>query len=267
VTDRVLLGASLRTFYECLDLAKENEVGLEVQAFAYPDVLDGDWRGLVEEYRTALADLPGELAMHGPFLDMASGSPDSLVRNAVQQRLEQSLEIAAMLSAHTVVFHANFIATIRNQRYRTDWTARQVEFWGPLAERAQGLGLTLALENMWEFDPYIIQEVLRQVDSPALMACLDVGHAMLFSSIDLDTWLEVMAPFLVHTHLNNNLGEIDEHLAFDDGVLDYHEVLRKLRDMPLHPAFSLEIERVDDIRRSLPYLQLPRSAKLHHESK
>ncbi len=266
MTDRVLLGASRRTFYECLDIAREYEVGLELQAFAYPDAFDGDWRDLVDEYRKALVDLPGELAMHGPFMDMATGSPDRLVRSAVQQRMEQSLEIGAMLSVRTLVFHANFIATIRNDRYRSDWTVRQVDFWGRLAERAQSLGLTLALENMWEFDPYIIQEVLRQVDSPALMACLDVGHACLFSSIDLDTWLDVMAPFLIHTHLNNNLGQIDEHRAFDDGVIDYNAVLPKLRAMPLRPAFSLEIEEVDAIRRSLHYLQLPRSAKLYPHS-
>ncbi len=262
MTDRVLLGASRRTFYECLDIAKEYEIGLELQAFAYPDAFDGDWRTLVDEYRTALVDLPGEIALHGPFMDMSSGSPDSLIRNAVQQRLEQALDIAAMLSARTVVFHANFIASIHNDGYRSDWTMRQVDFWGPLAERARSMGLMLALENMWEFDPYIIHAVLQKVDSPALAACLDVGHACLFSSIDLDTWLDVMAPYLVHTHLNNNLGVIDEHHAFDDGVIDYNVVLPKLRDLPLHPAFSLEIEHIDDIRRSLPYLQLPRRARI-----
>jgi sugar phosphate isomerase/epimerase len=259
VSDRVLLGASRRTFKGSLALAREYEVGLEIQAFAYPDVLDGDWMELVEEYRAALENLPGELAMHGPFMDMASGSPDSLICAVVRQRLEQSLEIGAMLSVRTIVFHANFIASIRNQRYRTQWTDRQVEFWAPLAERAQGLGLVLALENMWEFDPYLIQEVLRQVDSPALMACLDVGHAHLFSSVDFDTWLKVMAPYLIHTHLNNNLGEVDEHLAFDDGVIDYNVILPKLRALPLHPAFSLEIEEVADIRRSLHYFKLPHS--------
>ncbi len=261
MTDRVLLAASRRTFAECLDVAKEYGIGIEVQAFAYPNVLDNDWRALVEQYRVALAELPGELAMHGPFMDMASGSPDLWIRQAVQRRLEQALEIADMLSARTVVFHANFIASIRNEGYRTDWIVRQVDFWAPLAERARQLGLVIALENMWEFDPHIIQEVLRRVEAPTLMACLDIGHARLFSSVGLDTWLSVMAPYLVHTHLNNNLGEIDEHRGFDDGVIDYHAVLPKLRTMPLRPAFSLEIEQVEDMRRSLTYLQLPKLAR------
>ncbi len=195
--------------------------------------------------------------MHGPFLDMASGSPDPLIRAVVRQRMEQSLEIGAMLGVRTIVFHANFIASIHNERYRSQWTERQVEFWTPLADRAQGLGLVLALENMWEFDPYIIQEVLRQVDSPALMGCLDVGHARLFSSVDMDTWLRVMSPYIVHLHLNNNRGEVDEHLSFDDGVINYQELLPKLRALPLKPAFSLEMEEVVDMRRSLRYLKLP----------
>jgi sugar phosphate isomerase/epimerase len=260
VVDRVLLGASRRTFNDALDLAREVGVGLELQAFAYPDVLDGDWKELVEEYQMALEGLPGELAMHGPFLDMASGSPDPLIRDVVRQRLEHSLEIGAMLSARTIVFHPNFIASIHNERYRIQWTDRQIEFWAPLAERAQGLGLVIALENMWEFDPYIIEEVLRQIDSPALMACVDIGHTQLFSAIDLDTWLEVMAPYLIHLHLNNNLGKVDEHLSFDAGIINYEDVLPKLRALPLHPAFSLEMEEVADIRRSLPYLELPEEA-------
>ena len=166
-----------------------------------------------------------------------------------------------MLGVRTIVYHANFIASIHNDGYRADWTRRQVDFWGPLAERGKTLGLVLALENMWEFDPTIIQEVLRQVNHPALRACLDVGHAHLFSAVDFETWLKVMEPYLVHTHLNNNLGEVDEHLGFDAGVLNYNHVLQTLRALPHPPAFSLEIEEVADIRRSLPYLDLPGARK------
>src|SRR5262245_23730585 len=106
MVDRVLLGASHRTFYECLDIAQEHGIGIEIQAFAYPDVLEGEWPALVEEYRNALENVHGELAMHGPFLDMASGSPDPLIRKVVRRRIEQSLEIGAMLDVRTIVFHA-----------------------------------------------------------------------------------------------------------------------------------------------------------------
>jgi sugar phosphate isomerase/epimerase len=232
-----------------------------MQAFAYPDVLDGDWETLLQSYQRAIAVLPGERAMHGPFIDMASGSPDPLIRAVVRRRTLHAMEIGARLAVKTIVFHANFIANIRSEAYRRDWIAYEVDFWAPMAERAAALGITIALENMWEFDPHIIGEVLDRTHHPNLCACLDVGHAMLFSDLPLDTWLEALSPHLVHLHLNNNLGKVDEHRGFDDGVIDYNSVLPMLRALPTHPAFSLEIGDPDAIRRSLRYLQLPQPIK------
>ncbi len=257
MADRILLGASLHTFDRCLKLACQYGVGLEMQAFAYPDVLDGDWEALLDHYQRAITALPGERAMHGPFIDMASGSPDPLIRAVVRKRATHALEIAARLAVKTIIFHANFIANIRSDAYRQEWIAIEVEFWTPLAERAASLGITLALENMWEFDPHIIGDVLHHANQPNLRACLDVGHATLFSDVPLESWLETLSPYLVHLHLNNNLGVIDEHRGFDDGVLDYKQVLPLLRSLPSQPAFSLEIGDPDAIRRSLRYLQLP----------
>ena len=231
---------------------------MEIQAFAYPDVLDGDWESLVNQYRSALVPMSGERAMHGPFIDMASASPDQLIRAVVRQRVKHALEIATRLDVKTVVFHANFIAAIRSEAYRREWLGFQIDFWTPMAEYAAQLGVVLALENMWEFDPQIIGELLRTVNSPVLRACLDVGHASLFSDIPLDGWLNVLSPYLVHTHLNNNLGQIDEHRGFDDGVINYRLVLSTLRALPRPPAFSLEITEPDAIQHSLHYLQMPK---------
>ena len=256
MTDRVLFCSSQRTFDACLKIAAETGAGMEIQAFAYPDVLDGDWKALLAHYRQALVVLPGERAMHGPFIDMASASPDALIREVVRRRIKHALEIATELEVKTIVFHANFISAIRTEAYRRDWVRYQVDFWAPMADYAAKMGVTLALENMWEFDPQIIGEVLRIVNVPALRACLDIGHASLFSDIPLDGWLNVLSPYLVHTHLNNNLGQVDEHRGFDDGVIDYRMVLTTLRALPRPPAFALEITEPEAIRHSLPYLQL-----------
>jgi len=261
VIDRVLFGASLQTFNECLQLARQCGVGMEIQAFAYPQVLDGDWKALVKKYQRALVDLPGERAMHGPFLDMSSGTPDPLIRDVVKRRMLHTIDIASQLSVRTIVFHANYIASIRNDTYRREWLAYEIDFWGPMAERAAQSGVTLTLENMWEFDPNIIADVLRGLHHPNLKACLDVGHATLFSDVPIKTWLEVLAPYLVHLHLNNNPGTVDEHRGFDDGVIDYEAVLPMLRELKTHPAFSLEIGDVESIRRSLHHLHLPQPIK------
>ena len=237
-------------------LALEHDLGIEVQSFAYPSLLEDDWEGTLRHYLNALAPLAGPVAMHGPFLDMASGSLDPWINDVVRRRVSHALEIAERLGACTAVFHANFIASLRNPDYRIGWTERQIAFWAPLADRAWNAGIVIALENMWEFDPDIIGEVIRQVDHPGLQICLDVGHAHLFSDLPLDNWLAHLAPHIVHIHLNNNGGMIDQHRALDDGVIDYATVLPALRALPRTPLFSLEIERVTDLARSLPMLNL-----------
>jgi sugar phosphate isomerase/epimerase len=256
VADRVLFCAKHRNFQACIDLACDHGAGIEVQTFAYPTALDTDWKTLVQHYQQALRHVPGEIAMHGPFMDMASGSLDPWIDQVVRQRVEQALDIAAELGAVNVIFHANFIASMRNIEYRIGWTDRQVTFWGPLAERARELGQVIALENMWEFDPDIIRDVITKVDMPSLQACLDIGHTRLFSEVPARDWIASLNGHLVHAHLNNNEGVVDVHHALVDGVLDYKPLLESLRQLPNPPAFSLEIEQIDDIIRSLPLLNI-----------
>jgi sugar phosphate isomerase/epimerase len=255
VTDRVLLSASPANISACAALAAQRDLGIELMAFAYPDVLDGDWRGLVTQYKALLAPI-ARRSMHGPFFDMAPGSLDRQVNALVMSRYRQALDIAAELSVQTIVFHANFIAALRTANYRDGWTARNIDFFGQLAPYAGERGVTIALENMWEFDPAIITGVLTGVNHPSLRACLDVGHAHLFSAMPLTHWLAVVRPHLAHVHLNNNDGLVDVHRALPDGVLDYQRILPELRALNSELTITLEMDRTEDMIASFPYLQL-----------
>lgn len=258
MTDRVVIAAKNGNFEDCLKLAIENGVGLELQGFAEPDVLDGDWSADVARYKKRLteAGFDNLLSMHGAFFDLSSASPDRKVVALARERYTTNLQIAHEFEAKYVVFHANFLATIRMPEYRDQWTVRQIDFWSDLAEEAGRLGVTLLLENMWEPDPSIIGNVLDAINSPHLRACIDVGHTFLFSDLILENWLERLRRYVVYVHLNNNPGGVDYHLALSEGTIDYSKVLVMLRGLPEPPVFCLEIERVADIARSLPYFHL-----------
>jgi sugar phosphate isomerase/epimerase len=255
VADQVLLSAGRRHIETCLTLASQYDVGIEVMAFAYPDVLDGDWKSEAAWYAAALKDV-SLVTMHGPFLDMSPGSPDKRIDALVRERYRQALDIAPMIGARTIVFHANFIGSLRNADYRIGWHARNVEFWGDMARFAAERGVVIAVENMWEFDPHIIADILQAVHHPHLRACIDVGHAHVFSDVPFEHWLAVNAPYIVHTHLNNNDGVLDIHGAFPDGVLDYRAILPRLRALPHTPTMTLEMDEPDMMRRSLSYFEL-----------
>lgn len=255
--DRVQIAATHDDFEAYLDLAARHGAGLEIQTFAHPDALDNGGPALVAEYRRRLAGFAGLISMHGAFFDLVSASPDPKVVAVAENRYRRNIEIAAELGARVVVFHLNFLTQIRNPEFRVEWTRRQVEFWVRQAEFAGPSGVVLALENMWEHDPAIVGDVIRGVNSPYVKACLDVGHAHLFSEHPVETWLRVLGDDLIYTHLNNNGGQIDQHRALDDGVMDIPHILTLLRCHPNPPVLALESAGVEAMRRSLPYLALP----------
>ena len=256
---RILLATYQRDIAGHYELAQAHQAGLELQVYGYDtDLLDSGWREMVAEHKALLRDFQGELAIHGAFYNLSPASPDRRIVALTRERYLLNLDIAAELGARNVVFHTDFLPIVRNPAYRPDWTKRQVEFWVPMAEEAAQRGVVVALENMWEPEAGIICDVLDQVDSPHLSACIDVGHVYLFSDyVPLETWIERMSRRLVHCHLNNHRGFFDEHLPIDfpGGVIDYKQaVLPLLNALPNPPAFVLEMDELEYLEKSLRYL-------------
>ncbi len=257
--DRALISCErFRDLAPLRAVAESYGVGLDLQEFADPNILDGDWRGHVALYRKSLASFPGELSLHGAFFDLFCGSPDRQVVAIARERFRQNLTIAAELGAHIVNFHINYLPLIDDPHYLPGWTQRQIAFWTPLAQEAGALGVTIVLENMWEPDPAIQRSVLDGVHSPHLQACLDVGHARIYSKLSMETWIETLKPYLIFTHLHNTNGSEDIHLSFDNGTLDMLAVLDKLRSLPRPPIFCLELPDATTIQTSLQFLHLDR---------
>ncbi len=257
MADRVLLSASPDNIEQCVQLAVERGLGIEVTTFAFPDLLDGDWQRSLNRYKTLLEPVPGIIAMHGPFMDMAPGSPDKRVNQVCIERYQHAIRIAQALGVEVVVFHANFIASIQTEVYRQGWHRRNITFWRAMADYAQQHDVTLAVENMWEFDPDIIGDVVKTIEHPHLRICVDVGHAHLFSHVPFREWLASLAPYIIHLHINNNDGLLDIHRALPDGVLNYPATLQQLRALPYKPTMTLEMETVAEMRASLQFLDLP----------
>ena len=258
---RILLATYQRDITRHYELAQAHGAGLEIQVYAYdPGLLDSGWRELLDQHKALLRDLQGELAVHGAFYNLSPASPDGRIVALTRERYMLNLDIAAELGARTVVFHTDFLPIVRNPDYRSGWAGRQVEFWAPMVEEAARRGVVIALENMWEPDSSIITDVLDQIDSPHLCACLDVGHVYLFSDyLPLEVWIERTRHRIVHCHLNNHRGSYDEHLPLDfpGGVIDYkRDVLPLLQALPHQPALVLEMDELEYLERSLRYLGL-----------
>lgn len=237
--------------------AEALQCGLELHTFISPSVLEHDTTALLETHRQALAGFSGPLGFHGAFFDMVSASIDPGIVALTRRRYLRNLEIASALGGDYLVFHANYMGAFKLCNYRAGWHQRQVAFWRDFMRAAEEYDVVILLENMWADEPDIIGDILDAVDHPMFRACFDVAHATLFSERPPGEWIDALAPYLHCCHLNNHDGQMDRHWPLGTGLVDYVDVLAKIRTLPEPPLLTLELPNLETIEASLGFLDLP----------
>ena len=158
-----------------------------------------------------------------------------------------SLELASEIGSNVVVTH--FGARTDNPEVEKKFK----EILYEMAGHARKYGVTIGLENQ-EID--IVQPVIDMVKEfghPNFKMTFDVGHAFLASNkfgFDFLGTLRQALPYIVHTHLHDNLGQFDNarllnkqkglsarlplgkgdlHMPVGWGLIPYKEVMEILR--------------------------------------
>jgi sugar phosphate isomerase/epimerase len=234
--------------------AEERGMGLEVQHFADGQLLDGTWRQKLAEVKQALAGFGGYLSMHAPFTSMDPASFDPQARAVSRGRYFHALQIADQLGARAIVYHLSYPHLRKYHGGLTDWIEPRITYWGEFSEMARKLGITLVLENTHEESPLPQTTLLSAVNSPALRACLDTGHANMTAATPIGAWIAELAPWLSYVHAHNNCGATDDHWPFNKGTLDMPRVLRALDALPAPPRVCLELHNYDDQLASITVL-------------
>jgi sugar phosphate isomerase/epimerase len=186
---------------------------------------------------------------HAPFMDLAPGGVDSKIRSATQERLEHILHLAALIRPNTVVVHPEYDPWRHGEAFNL-WFQGSLEMWTPLVKEAENLGVTLALENVFEQGPETLKKLLEEINSPHCGFCFDTGHWLVFSKRGWKEWIEVLGGRLVEVHLHDNNGEEDQHLPPGDGKFDFTGFFRHLWTQRLSPLYTLEVHQEEDLPRS-----------------
>lgn len=230
---------------------------LEAAGFAWVQVHTPPWLMLCGRERTRLharalrrtLDTTGlRLILHGPD-DLTAGCPMH------DRAFEGLLDYAHEARAEHIVVHALNVDLAEDER-----AAAEERSLARFAERARGLGLTLALENLAPVypspprrchDPIAVRDLVRRLDSPAAGMLFDIGHAHVTGTVDT---LKACARDVVLFHVHDNLGarlngldapgvdplRLDLHLPPGAGSLPWHRIAPLLRG---HAApLMLEIE-------------------------
>ncbi|WP_444644914.1 sugar phosphate isomerase/epimerase family protein [Caproiciproducens sp. R1] len=94
-----------------------------------------------------------------------------------------------------------------------------------IAEKAEQLGVNVALENLWNFTT--LAYILGQVDSLRIGFCYDCAHH--YRYCPGDDLLSMYGSRLMALHLHDNCGDATHRLPFD-GTIDWSVAMKKITE-------------------------------------
>lgn len=221
---RYLIIPELGQLEESLKLAKEYDLGFEVNDFYEPTLNRNPKRraAMLDLYQQT--EMPQTLTMHGNFYDVLIFSEDDEIREISEKRVEESILTARKLGASAVIFHTNLNPALTGEQYRNRWVDANCRFWRMMCEKYSDI--EIYLENMFDTTPYDLAKVCEQLrDVPNFGVTFDYAHAAIYGK-NVAEWSEVLAPYIRHVHISDNDGCNDLHLAVGSGVLDWEEFVR-----------------------------------------
>lgn len=232
-----------------LQLIKRNRLNLEIYfpSAALDSLRPGDVRDLKESL-----DHHPSLSIHAPFMDMSPGAVDSKVRAVTLERFSHIMEVAAILLPETVVFHSGY----EKWRYahRVDiWLEGSLLTWRPVIEKASGLGVKIAIENIFEDEPSNLRSLMQELHSGHFGICFDTGHCNLFSNVPLEDWLLSLGPYIFELHLHDNDKSFDQHLPIGDGTFDFGKLFSLLDGT--ERVYTIEAHTPENVTKSIERLK------------
>lgn len=221
------------------------------------DMADMDWHESINE-RLRASGLTA--ALHLPFFDLQPGSADELIRQASLTRLLKAMDVARVYCPEHMVGHARYDHLLYVHSYPL-WRERAADTWSRVLE-SWPEHPPLYLENTYEPDPATVSgmaELLRKRHGDRVGLCLDIGHWHSFAGGkqrgDLDEWLDVFAPHLMHLHLHDNDGSADKHLGPGQGDIPWEAFFEGIARRDLTPSVTFEPHTEEAFTQALSFVQ------------
>lgn len=240
---------------ESAALAEEYGAAFEYNDFFEPEVYENpqevDRR--IATYTKLGRDMSRD-TMHGAFLDILFASRDSVIRERSRALVEQSFEIAERLGVRGIVFHTGILAgLIKSEAYIESWLREASGFWRQMSERYSSMDIFM--ENTFEDSPEVLIRLKESLsDCTNFKLCLDYGHACL-TSTQIESWVEQMAAYTGHMHMNDNDLVADRHWVPGEGSIDWKKCSLLLDKYGIESPVLLELGGIENQKKALEYMR------------
>jgi len=218
--------------YGAVDVIRENQLNIEINHTCISEELNPENRKhLLADIRRDVEETGARrILLHGPFTEIIPAAIDGRARDFAKKRLEEAWEVCRAIGAEAMIVHTGWIPFM----YFKEWQAEKgALFWQEFMEDKPE-DFRIYVENVLDDEPYMLANMMKQIEDPRIGLCLDVGHALAagHNMIPISDWIRVLGPYLGHFHIHNNHGDRDAHgsLGPESGILDYNEVFRLIRE-------------------------------------
>lgn len=236
---------------------------LELQDATTPEVLDGDWKALVQQAKPLLDGHTGRLGIHGPFSSLTLLARDPKIRAVVTDRLRQGVDFAQALGATHMVVHSPFdyFGSPFLPHSPGHGQAQQFELihatLDPVVKAATDANCILVIEDIYDKHSAPLLALIRSFNSPYVRQSIDVGHAFikhLEGGPTPDQWVREGGALLEHVHLQDTDGNIDRHWAPGVGRVNWFAFFEALSTLAHQPRLILELRNKDEIGKAAHWL-------------
>ncbi len=243
----------IREVPEAIPRLVELGLGVEVMfnsaADLWPKIKWDILLGLADD----LVDAQLPVACHGPFNNLNIAAKDEHIAEYSFQALSAGIEAARVLGSPLMVFHTGFLPQFPPSG-RAKWLDQFCIKLQELLETATDNRIVLAMENTYETDTTLFEDIFSRVQHPFLGMCLDTGHAACFSRVPATNWIEQFSEQIVHVHLSDNDGISDLHWGLGKGVVNLSTLIGPLLARGARPSITFEVS-LDDAQASSDYLK------------
>ena len=168
-----------------LNLCKNNGLGIEVQGFYNPNLIDTrESEELLLQYKKVLQDFKYGRSLHAPFWDLNLGTKNPMVKEATMKAFNYAYKVAKELGCTEIVVHNGFVP---NTSFYEGWARNAVAFWNEFFSDKDN-SITMMVENQCEEDSTVLKMEIDAVNDPRLKVCLDIGHAHANSNMSVEEW-------------------------------------------------------------------------------
>lgn len=239
----------------CSRLVEQGWEALELSTEHIVAIADSpDPETAADEVRAIVDASPAEMPQVHLLISANVVAADDEQRARDIATVKRHVELSARMGISVGVIHpggerpATFAAELAERE-------RRVESFRELADHAAEHNFSLAIENMTDgvrnsrsavgqrrFGATIeeLHGLIDAIDRPNVGICLDVGHGNV-QSYDMAESVRQCGSRLIATHIQDNDGTRDAHLAPTRGNIDWKAGIAALREIGYEGPFNLEI--------------------------